>query len=90
MTQIAILDFDKSRRCPLKISNEIIDSSPGDEPRNFYDHLTHLVEGSNPFFSEVRAISFGCKNQVEVRTKNETADKKLWLFNSTPIELTMA
>ena len=39
-------------------------NNPGDEPRNFYDRLTHRVERRNPFFSEGK--SFGCRNQVDV------------------------
>ena len=27
-------------------------SSPGDESRNFYDHVTHWIESFNPFLSE--------------------------------------
>ena len=39
-------------------------NSPGDEPPNFYDPLTHWVESRNALSSE--AEPFGCKNQVDI------------------------
>ena len=61
--------------------------SPWDEPRNFYDRLTHWVKSWNTFFSE--AEPFECKNQVDV-LKIKRQIKSYSCLNSIKIQISLS